>query len=76
VPQWNGSQLITFATELDQNQAYRTTWTTARRGQTILAIVATYGHPELAYEVAQANGLRSYTAKLKHGQRLKLPGTF
>jgi hypothetical protein len=76
MPQWNGMQLITFATELDENQSFRSTWVTAKRGQTILGVVATFGHPELAYQVARMNGIRSYMSKLTHGERLKLPGTF
>jgi hypothetical protein len=77
MPDWRSQgQVITFATDLDANQQFASRWMTAKKGQTALGIAASYGHPELATQLAAMNHLHGVTTKLRHGQRLKLPGQF
>jgi len=69
-------QMITFAIEYDPDQpAGAVFFVRAKQNSTIQQICALRGHPEMAMKVAKVNGVRSITARLKHGERIKLPAT-
>lgn len=71
-----GQQYV-FATEIDPDEQYsKFIWIRVTHSlNTIRKIAASRGHPELAREIAKLNKIRSVTAKLKKGKRLRLPGT-
>lgn len=76
MPRTRLGQLITFAIELDTNQSYNSfVWITARKGDTIRKICGRKGHPEMARQVCQLNGIRNPMSVLHPGKRIKLPGT-
>jgi len=70
-----GRQLITFATEAEQDRRYiRYVWVPVRPNDTVKKIAARYGHPEDVRIIADMNGIGSVTKKLSR-KRVKVPGS-